>query len=446
MLSANRLDAHAQLDHFSGVNDTTAVKDPAGLSHGRGDADPVDTLLRLVLLRAAHTGGVASLLALGLLEAVGAGFRAGRLDVESVEGIGREDLGALDEMLVEGEDFAFGGGLRLEGSRVGLGVGLAANHLLSGRGSGNGSGRRLVSELVELGSNDNGSAVVAGIVSVSVDGDVAGVGQGSEKLPDLLLDDQRVTAGVEDGNLTRSLLEESLDHLQGGSLTGIRGVLLEGKAENGDLLANKGVVEASDDAVGESITSVLVHLDDLAPVLSDLGKTHSLGKIDQVEHILLEAAATETDTGHQELVTDTGIDTDSAGDLIDVGASLLTDSGDGVDGGNSLGKHRVGDKLGQLRGPDVGGQDAVAGNPSSVDVDESLGGLLAVGSRGGTDQDSVGVQQIGDGGTGSQELGVGEDFEVNARAVHGKLMTRYQHLVCMRLRWRISELTVSATS
>ena len=431
MLSANGFDAHAQLDHFPGVDDTTAVEDPAGLGHGGGDANPVDTLLGLVLLGATHAGSMAGSLALALLNAVGAVFGAGRLDVESVEGIGGGDLGSLDEMLVKSEQVALGGILRLERSGIGLGVGLAADHLLSRRGSSNGSGGRLVAEFVEFCGNDDGSAVVAGIVGVAVDSNVVGVSHGAEKLLDLLLDNERVAAGVEHGNLAGSLLEESFDHLQSGSFTGIGGVLLEGKAENGDLLANKGVVEALDDSVSESITSVLVHLDDLAPVLGDFRETRGLSKIDQVENILLEARTTETNTGHQELVTDTGIDTDSAGDLVDISASLLTDSRDRVDARNTLGKHRVGDKLGQLRRPDVGGQNTLTGNPSSVNVDESLSSLLSIRSRSRTDQDSVGVEQVGDGGTSSQELGVGENLEVDARAVHGKLDRKCQSPVLM---------------
>jgi len=36
-------------------------------------------------------------------------------------------------------------------------------------------------------------------------------------------------------------------------------------------------------------------------------------------------------------------------DLINVGTSSLTDGGEGIDGGYTLGKHGIGCKLGQLR-------------------------------------------------------------------------------------------------
>lgn len=451
MLATDRLDADAQLDHLARVDDTTAIKDPAGLSHVLRDADPVYALLGLVLLGASHASGEASLLALALLDAVGAVVLAAGLDVEAVEGIGRLNVGTLDKVLVKSEQVVGAGGGRLERTGVRLGVGLAADGLGLVSRHGSRRGRRLVAELVELGGDDDCSGSIAGVIGVAVDRDVLALSQGAEKVLDLLLDDQRVAAGVEDGDLAGSLLEQGLDHLEGGGLASIRGVLLEGKAKDGDLLANKGVVEALDDTVAEAVTSVLVHLDDLAPVLGDLGETHSLGKVDQVENILLEAAATETDTGHQELVTDTGVDTDGAGNLIDISTSLLAHGRDGVDAGNTLGQHRVGNELGKLRGPDVGGQDALAGNPSVVDLDKGLGGLLAGRSRGRTDQDTVRVEKIVDGGTGSQELGVGENLEVDTRSVHGELESRLLATCSIVpfpavLVWKSRKLTVSATS
>jgi hypothetical protein len=254
-----------------------------------------------------------------------------------------------------------------------------------------------------------------------VDGDVVALSKGAEKLLDLRLDNQRVTARVKDSDLTRTLLKEGLDHLKSGSLTGIGGVLLEGKAKDSDLLTNKGVVKALDNTVGETVTGVLVHLDNLAPVLGNLGKTHGLSEVDKVENILLEAAATETNTSHQELVTDTGVNTDGLGDLIDISTGLLADGGDGVDGRNTLSQHGVGNELGKLGRPDVGGQDTLARNPGVVNLDESLGSPLTGGGRGGTDQNTVRIEEIVDGGTGSQELGVGENLEVNTRAVHVEL-------------------------
>jgi hypothetical protein len=420
VLATNALDADAQLDHLPRVDDTTAIKDPTGLGHALRDTDPVDTLLGLVLLRASHTGGEARLLTLALLDAVGAVILAARLAVETVERILRLGTGAVDKVLVKGKKLVGARGRVLEGAGVGLGVGLAANGLgLDGRRR-SGRGRRLVAELVEFSSDNDGGTGVTGVVGIAVDGDVVALGEGTEELLDLGLDNQRVTARVEDSDLTRALLKKGLDHLKSGGLTGIRGVLLEGKAKDGNLLANKSVVEALDDTVGETVTGVLVHLNNLSPVLGNLGETHGLGKVDKVKNILLEATATETDTSHQELVTNTRVNTNGAGNLVNISTSLLANGGDGVDGRDTLSQHRVGNELGKLRRPNVGGQNALARDPGVVDLDESLGSSLAGGGRSGTDKDTVRVEKIVDGGTGSQELGVGENLEVNTRAVHGE--------------------------
>ena len=49
--------------------------------------------------------------------------------------------------------------------------------------------------------------------------------------------------------------------------------------------------------------------------------------------------------------------------LGDVGARGLAERGDGVDGGDALRQEGVGGELGQLGGPQVGGDDAVRRNP-----------------------------------------------------------------------------------
>jgi hypothetical protein len=60
------------------------------------------------------------------------------------------------------------------------------------------------------------------------------------------------------------------------------------------LLSRSRVEEGVDHLAGEAVFLVLVHLDDSAPVFSDLGEVERLGEIDQVEDVLLEARTTET--------------------------------------------------------------------------------------------------------------------------------------------------------
>ena len=92
---------------------------------------------------------------------------------------------------------------------------------------------------------------------------------------------------------------------------------------------------------------VLVHVNDGLPVSSDLGQVKGLGKVNQVEDILLEARSSETDGSLEELGTDSRVLSDGVGDLVDVGSGSLTDGGESVDGGDSLKEEEV-EERGQL--------------------------------------------------------------------------------------------------
>lgn len=83
------------------------------------------------------------------------------------------------------------------------------------------------------------------------------------------------------------LQSSSVRQLRSG--TGLHALLLERESENSNLLAGDGVEEGGDDALTEAALLVLVHGDDLAPVVGDLGKVERLGEVDEVEDILLEA-------------------------------------------------------------------------------------------------------------------------------------------------------------
>ena len=111
------------------------------------------------------------------------------------------------------------------------------------------------------------------------------------------------------------------------------------------------------------------------------------------------------------------IGADGVGHLGDVGLGLFAEGGDGVDGGDALGQEGVGRQLGQLAGPQVGGDDALAGHPLGIDVDDGLDGLLARGGLPPADQHPVGVLHVADGGALGQEFGVGDHVEKEALVV-----------------------------
>lgn len=276
----------------------------------------------------------------------------------------------------------------------------------------------VVLELVPLGHDDDGMSIATGFDGVLDDGDhivESGVGLGVDMAGVVELHEH---GGLRDLGIVHDdsglLVEEVLGDVGGSGLTGVTSVLLEGEAEHADLLAVDGIEHGVDDVLSEAALLVVVDLDDVEPVLGDLVEAVVLAEVDEVEHILLEAGATEADGGGEELAAETRVRTDSAGDLSDIGADLLADGGDGVDGGDSLGEEAVGGQLGELGGPDVGGDDALARHPAVVEVNHDLEGGETVGGLLGAEEDTRGLEKIVDGGTLSEELGVVDDAELDA--------------------------------
>ncbi len=95
-------------------------------------------------------------------------------------------------------------------------------------------------------------------------------------------------------------------------------------------------------------------------------------EVDEVQDILFEAGTAEADAGIQKLWADAAVHADGPGDLGDIGLRLFAEGGDGVDRGDPLGKEGIGDELGELAAPDVGGDDLFLRNPVCVDVHEDL--------------------------------------------------------------------------
>ena len=73
--------------------------------------------------------------------------------------------------------------------------------------------------------------------------------------------------------------------------------------------------------------------------------------------------------------------------LLHVSAGGLAQGGDAVHAADALCEHGVGGELGELRGPEVGEQDALAGHPVRVDVRQRRRRLAPALSVLATDQD-----------------------------------------------------------
>src|SRR5262249_30862657 len=144
-----------------------------------------------------------------------------------------------------------------------------------------------------------------------------------------------------------------------------------------------------DHLADESLLLVLIQAHDRFPVPGDFRQAVVLAEIDEVQDVLLEAGPPESHTGFQELRADAAIGPDRSGDRQNVGARLLADRRDGVDRADALREKCVGRELRQLRGPDVGGEDALARYPARVDIHQLADRGLSFWSLGSTDQDAV---------------------------------------------------------
>mmetsp|Transcript_48282 Transcript_48282/g.121918 ORF Transcript_48282/g.121918 Transcript_48282/m.121918 type:complete len:255 (+) Transcript_48282:1059-1823(+) len=97
----------------------------------------------------------------------------------------------------------------------------------------------------------------------------------------------------------------------------------------------------------------------------------------------------------------------------DVGAGGLAKCGDGVDGGNALREHGVGRQLGQLRGPEVGGQDALRWDPLLVHTAQHFERLLPARGVLATDEHPVWAHEVVYGSAFRKELRVGENLKLD---------------------------------
>ncbi|GJN23258.1 hypothetical protein PR202_gb10892 [Eleusine coracana subsp. coracana] len=225
--------------------------------------------------------------------------------------------------------------------------------------------------------------------------------------------------GVVDADLGL-VTQKTLAHVDGRGLSGVTSVLLEGKAKDGDLLASHGVEHGRHHAVDETALLVVVDLDHLLPVVGNLGQAVALTDVHQVQDILLEAGATETNTGVQELGANPGVLAHGISHFRYIGTSGLAEGGDGVHRGDPLRQERIGSELGELSRPQVGGEDPVLRNPVGIHILKSLNGLPALRGLPATDEHSVRLEQVLNGCSLSKELRVGEDLVVDALAVVGQ--------------------------
>ena len=112
---------------------------------------------------------------------------------------------------------------------------------------------------------------LAGLQSARADGDglLDGLGGLGTVVGQVEHDLRFLDLGVVHGDPS-TLRQKVVDEVDGGRLSGVTSVGLEGESEDGDLLAGDGVEQGVDDLFGEPVLLVVVGLDDGVPVSSDL--------------------------------------------------------------------------------------------------------------------------------------------------------------------------------
>lgn len=266
-------------------------------------------------------------------------------------------------------------------------------------------------EFVPLGHDGDGVRILAGFVGIAVGLQVISVvvGRAGAEVVEVGEHLRFVNFGVVDADVG-TVFEELVGDVDGGRFAGVVGVFFEGPAEQGDLFGRHGVEERGDDFCAKALFLVVVHADDLFPVAGDVGQAEVVAEVYEVEDVFLEAGAAESDGGFEEFGADARVGADGAGDFFDVGAGGFAEGRNAVDAADALGEEGVGGEFGEFGAPDVGGEEAFAGDPGGVDLDEGFGGCAALFGLFAANEDTVGVEQVLDGGAFGEEFGVGEDL------------------------------------
>jgi len=280
------------------------------------------------------------------------------------------------------------------------------------------------SELRPIREDEEGVGVFSGFVCVA---GVAEIGSCGKNLLGTL------HGGGVEGNDRTTLGEEHLDEFNCRRLADIVGFALEGEAEDAEPLAAKGP-QSRTYLAEEPLLLLDVDLFDFCEEVEVDAQLLCYGA--EGGYVLGEAGTAVTDAGTKEFWADACVEAHAARHLLDVGVGGFAEIGDGIDKGDFESEKGIGgmlDDLGALGGGEedgrrcgdaadtgngVGAAVILAAGEWSVDGVKDGGGAVVV----GTDDDAVGVEEVGDGGSFAEELGIGDDVEEvtgDAVALHG---------------------------
>ena len=114
----------------------------------------------------------------------------------------------------------------------------------------------------------------------------------------------------------------------------------------------------------------------LLPVAGHILKAVITAQVNQIEDVLLEAAAAKSRAGREKLGADAAVCTDSIGHLAHVGTGGLTEGGDAVYLADPLGQKSIGRELAELAAPKIGAQNFLRSHPVAVDPRQGLNRFL----------------------------------------------------------------------
>lgn len=131
---------------------------------------------------------------------------------------------------------------------------------------------------------------------------------------------------VQDGTLDEQIFAD----IDSRAFSGIAGSFLEGSTEDGKLLSFQVVVKLFVNSTEEHFLAVVIHTNDGIPVIGNFSKTLELGQVDQSKDVLLEAAASPTNTAIQEFISNSSVRGNTFSDFVDIGVILLAHESDTV--------------------------------------------------------------------------------------------------------------------
>mmetsp|Transcript_20212 Transcript_20212/g.28882 ORF Transcript_20212/g.28882 Transcript_20212/m.28882 type:complete len:220 (-) Transcript_20212:595-1254(-) len=161
----------------------------------------------------------------------------------------------------------------------------------------------------------------------------------------------------------------------GGCFTYIPRVLLEGISQDGNLFAGNSVEHTGYHLLSESLLLVIVHDDDLIPILGAFIQPISFTQVNQVENILLEARSSKANGGIEEPTSNTLINPHSTGYFTNIRPSRLTQGRNGVDTRHPLRQEGIGHQLTQLTRPQIRRQNLLPWYPIGIDTHQCLRSL-----------------------------------------------------------------------